>query len=118
MNRCRLADGRTDDAVGLARPDGSTVVGTRLVPAQLKVSFLPAALRWLPVWGRYWVLQLADDGRYAVIGEPTRQYLWVLSRTPSLSADDELAIRSRLVQQGYDLARWQPHRHTPPASTR
>lgn len=108
-NRCRLADGRLDEAIGQARPMGE-LVGDRLVPARLEVSFLPAWLRWLPVgWGSYWVLQLADDGRYAVVGEPSRQYLWVLSRTPQLAVADDSAIRSRLAEQGYNLQRLQPH---------
>ena len=109
INRCRLADGSTDDVVGLARPAGSVITGDQLQPAKLEVSFLPRALRWLPIWGDYWVIQRADDGRYAVISEASRKYLWVLSRVPQLSAADESAIRSRLVQQGFDLARWQAH---------
>lgn len=112
LNRCRLADGRIDDVLGLARPAGSVLAGDRLEPAKLEVSFLPAWLRWLPIWGDYWVIQRADDGRYAVISEASRKYLWVLSRTPQLSAADETAIRSRLVQQGFDLSPWQAHPHT------
>jgi apolipoprotein D and lipocalin family protein len=113
-NRCRTADGRMDEALGQARPTG-TLTGTTLSPARLEVSFLPAWLRWLPVgWGRYWVIQLADDGRYAVISEPTREYLWILSRQPRLSPADEAAIRSRLAQQGFgDLSKLQMHRHAP-----
>lgn len=113
-NRCRQADGRMDEALGQARPTG-TLNGTTLAPARLEVSFLPAWLRWLPVgWGRYWVIQLADDGRYAVISEPKREYLWILSRQPRLSAADEAAIRTRLAQQGFsDLSKLQMHRHTP-----
>jgi apolipoprotein D and lipocalin family protein len=111
-NRCRTAEGRFDEAVGLARPVGTLAAG-RLVPAKLEVSFLPAWLRWLPVgWGRYWVIQLAPDGRYAVVSEPTREYLWVLSRTPVLAAADESAIRSRLVELGFDLLRLQIHPQT------
>lgn len=53
VNRCRRADGQLEDIVGLARPAGSVLKGDRLEPAQLEVSFLPAALRWLPIWGRY-----------------------------------------------------------------
>ena len=115
LNRCRLADGRIDDVIGLARPAGSVLSGDRLEPARLEVSFLPRWLRWLPIWGDYWVIQRADDGRYAVISEASRKYLWVLSRTPQLSAADETAIRSRLLQQGFDLAEWQAHPHTPAA---
>ena len=113
VNRCRTADGRLDDALGGARPTG-TLRGTTLAPAQLEVSFLPGWIRWLPVgWGRYWVIQLAADGRYAVVSEPSRQYLWVLSRTPRLTSEDETAIRSRLQEQGFaaELARWQAHPH-------
>lgn len=114
LNRCRTAEDRFDEALGLARPTGR-LQGSRLEPAQLEVSFLPAWLRWLPVgWGRYWVIQLADDGRYAVISEPKREYLWILSRQPRLSPADEAAIRSRLAQQGFaDLSKLQMHRHMP-----
>jgi apolipoprotein D and lipocalin family protein len=115
LNQCRTADGKIDSAKGLARTSASRIEGNTLTPAQLEVSFLPAALRWLPIWGSYWVLDLAADGRYAVVGEGSREYLWVLSRTPSLAAADETAIRSKLQQQGYDLARWQAHPHTAPA---
>lgn len=116
INRCRLADGRFEDITGLARPAGSVLNGSKLEPAQLEVSFLPPLLRWLPIWGRYWVVQRPDDGRYVVVSEPSREYLWVLSRTPTLLSADETAIRSQLVQQGFDLARWQAHPHTPAAT--
>ena len=115
VNRCRTADGRVDEAMGRARPTG-VLRGTTLAPAQLEVSFLPEWIRWLPVgWGTYWVIQLAPDARYAVVSEPSRQYLWVLSRTPRLTPEDETAIRSRLIEQGFAaaLARWQSHPHSP-----
>jgi apolipoprotein D and lipocalin family protein len=113
LNRCRLADGRLDEASGIARPAGSTLRDQRLSPATLEVSFLPALLRWIPAWGSYWLVALADDGRYAVVSEPQRQYLWVLARAPRLSADDEATIRSLLTRQGFDLSRWQAHPHRP-----
>lgn len=115
INRCRNAAGEVESIVGLARPAGATLSGDKLQPARLEVSFLPRWLRWLPIWGSYWVIQFADDGRYAVVSEPGREYLWVLSRTPGLAPADESAIRSRLVQQGFDLGRWQNHKHLFPA---
>jgi len=116
LNRCKLADGRFDEAKGLARPAGSQLQGDTLQPAQLEVSFLPGWLRWVPAWGRYWVIDLASDGRYAVVSEPSREYLWVLARAPQLQPEDETAIRSRLIALGYDLSRWQAHRHSASAS--
>ena len=109
VNRCRNAEGRVESITGLARPAGAEIRGDALQPAQLEVSFLPSWLRWLPIWGSYWVIQLADDGRYAVVSEPKREYLWVLSRTRELLPADESAIRSQLVEQGFDLQRLQPH---------
>ena len=98
VNRCRTADG-VSEVDGVARRIGD---GTD----RLEVSFLPAALRWLPVgWGNYWVIGLAPDYRYAVIGEPSREYLWVLSRTPTLAADDWRAIEALLRERGYDPAK-------------
>lgn len=114
LNRCRNAAGAWEEALGLARPDGSLAAGL-LKPAQLKVSFLPAWLRWLPVgWGSYWVIDLAPDQRYAVVSEPSRQYLWILSRTPQLQAADEQHIRGLLTRLGFDLSRLQAHRQTTP----
>ena len=115
INRCRRADGSFDEAVGLARPRGE-VAGSQLRPARLEVSFLPQWLRWAQAiggwgWGAYWVIQLAPDYRYAVVGESSREYLWVLSRTPELAPEDDVAIRATLQKQGFDLTRLQAHTH-------
>jgi apolipoprotein D and lipocalin family protein len=97
-NQCVHADGKTDTAQGEARPAGA--------PARLEVRFAPGWLSWLPwVWGDYWVIELADDYRYAVVGTPSREYLWILSRTPTLAPADEQAILSALPRHGYDAAR-------------
>ena len=80
LNQCRTLDG-TIDARGVARVvDPGT-------SAKLKVRFAPAALSFLPfVWGDYWILGLAADYSWAVVGSPDRNYLWILSRTPQLPA--------------------------------
>lgn len=50
---------------------------------KLKVSFLPEAVRWIPVIrGDYWILKLDEDYQTVLVGEPSRKYLWVLSRDP------------------------------------
>jgi apolipoprotein D and lipocalin family protein len=109
-NKCVLVGGAEDLAIGTARPVGN-VQGNTLSPPKLQVAFTPVWLNWLPfVWGNYWVIQLADDYRYAVVSEPGRNYLWVLARKPQLSAEDEAAIRSRLQQQGFELSRLQTHK--------
>lgn len=46
--------------------------------AKLKVKFyVPPFLPIIPVTGDYWVLYIDDDYQYAVVGQPSRAYLWV-----------------------------------------
>ena len=116
LNRCKLADGKTDSVLGIARPPAGVarIEGGKLIPARLQVSFLPAWLRWTGIgWGAYWVIDLAPDGRYAIVSEASREYLWVLARQPALTPADELAVRARLQALGFDLARVQRHAHSP-----
>ena len=82
VNRCTGDDGRAITAYGVAR-----VVDAR-TSSKLKVRFAPALLSWLPlVWGDYWVLGLADDYSWAVVGSPDRKYLWILSRATALAGE-------------------------------
>ncbi len=110
-NTCTKADGSLSQVVGLARKQQPRLLGFALapgVPQKLEVRFAPSWLSWIPgVWAPYWVIQLADDYRYAVIGEPSRTYLWILSRTPTLSAIDRAQINGMLQLQGYDPAKLQ-----------
>ena len=74
-------------------------------PSVLQVRFAPAWLSFLPVWGDYWVIDLAPDYTTAVVGTPSRDYLWILSRTWHV----DLPTWARLVEaarrQGYDVSR-------------
>ena len=99
INRCRKQNGEIDEAEGrakLASNDGSNT--------KLKVRFAPAFLSFLPfVWGNYWIIDLAPDYSYAVIGEPDRKYLWVLSRKPVMDETTMQGILDRAKGKGYDL---------------
>jgi apolipoprotein D and lipocalin family protein len=114
-NQCRMLDGKEMQVVGQARPAHAAVLSNnQLSPPQLQVRFAPAWLSWLPmVWGDYWVIQLAPDYRYAVVGEPDREFLWVLARETQLSAADWSAIESKLKEQGYDPAKLVREKHLP-----
>lgn len=98
VNRCRAEGRRTIEAEGVAR-----VVDTQSF-AKLKVRFAPAWLSWLPpVWGDYWVMGLADDYSWAVVGSPDRKYLWVLSRTPALDAGTYERAIATARDNGFDV---------------
>lgn len=100
LNRCPQAGDRVDEALGEARrigPEGA---------ATLQVRFAPAWLSFLPfVWGSYWVVELDAAYQLAVVSEPQREYLWVLSRQPELPAAEWAALNERLRALGFDPAR-------------
>jgi apolipoprotein D and lipocalin family protein len=99
VNRCRKANGEISQAEGKARRKSAEDP-----PSKLEVRFAPPFLSIFPfVWGNYWIIDLAPDYTYAVIGEPSREYLWILSRTPVLGGDVYSAILERIRDQGYDL---------------
>jgi len=69
--------------------------------AKLKVQFF-----W-PFKAKYWIIDLADDYRYAVVSHPNRKYLWILSRTPTMDTVTYEKIISRLKAAGFDLSKLQ-----------
>ncbi|WEN16799.1 lipocalin family protein [Rhodanobacter sp. AS-Z3] len=96
-NACRTNDGKMDASDGVAK----RVQGQR---GALKVRFAPRVLAWLPwVWADYWVVELDPDYQWAVVGSPSRKYLWVLSRKPSMPAAQFREIRDRARQRGYPV---------------
>jgi len=96
-NACRTADGSIDVAEGTAR----AVKGH---PGRLQVRFAPDALAWVPlVWADYWVIDLDPDYQWAVVGEPDREYFWILSRTPMMDRALFEQLKARAEAVGYDL---------------
>jgi apolipoprotein D and lipocalin family protein len=64
--------------------------------AKLKVQFF-----W-PVRGDYWIIELDPDYRYAVVGHPSREYLWILSRTPTMDPAVYGKLIDRIAAHGFD----------------
>ena len=107
-NRCRTADGSFIQVVGEARQTG----GAR--SPKLQVRFAPAWLAFLPmVWGNYWIIDLDSGYQLAAVSEPSREYLWILSRTPTVDAAAYAALLARLRGMGFDTAKLDP---APPAN--
>ncbi|MBE2290787.1 MAG: lipocalin family protein [Chitinophagaceae bacterium] len=69
--------------------------------AKLKVQFF-----W-PFRGKYWIIDLANDYSYAVVGHPNRDYLWILCRTPQMEKATYNAILDRIKANGFDVSRLQ-----------
>jgi apolipoprotein D and lipocalin family protein len=100
VNRCQGENDEIVEAEGCARRASDDEPNSKL-----KVRFAPAYLSFLPfVWGDYWIIDLASDYSYAVIGEPERKYLWILARSKEIDEALLSEILTRVRKQGYDTA--------------
>ena len=93
LNECRDKDGDMESSQGRAK-----VVDTG-TNAKFKVTFF-----W-PFSGDYWIIDLGPNYEYAVIGEPKREHLWILSRTRQMDEALYAQILQRLAAQGYDTSK-------------
>ena len=89
LNRCTTEAKKEKEAIGVA-------YATDASNSRLKVSF------FRPFYGDYWIIMLDKAYRYAVIGDPSREYLWILSRTPELAEETTRNILQKLPALGYD----------------
>lgn len=59
-----------------------------------------------PLWPLklpYLIIDLADDYRYSVVGTNNFDFVWILAREPTLSAEDYEGILARLTERGYNV---------------
>ncbi len=100
VNECVKKDGTGERAVGEAK------IADKKTNAKLKVRFAPGALSFLPfVWGNYWIIDLDKDYGYVAIGEPKREYFWILARKPVLDDAVYQDIVRRAEAMGFSPAR-------------
>ncbi len=93
INKC-LKNGETDEANGKAFVvDGSN-------NSKLRVQFF-----W-PFRGDYWIIALDKETyNYAVVGTPSRKYLWILARTTELKENTLQNLISFAKERGFDTSR-------------
>lgn len=100
-NTCRKGGPEGIEKVSL----GKAKVVDKATGAKLKVSFFgPFFL------GDYWVLDHADDYSWAIVGEGSGRYLWLLTRdkpTPGLTQN----LTARAKAMGYDVSRLRVTKH-------
>lgn len=95
LNTCRK--GAPDGPVKTAEGRAKVVAGSD--GAKLKVAFFG------PFFADYWVLDRADDYSWAIVGEPSRKYLWILSRDATPGPEALAALVARVRALGYDTGR-------------
>jgi apolipoprotein D and lipocalin family protein len=95
VNRCRQSNGQFREATARA-----TVVPNS-GNAKLKVRF-----RGSPIAGDYWIIGL-DEKNYswALVGHPSRKFLWILARDPVLDPATYEKITTLADSLGYSRSR-------------
>jgi apolipoprotein D and lipocalin family protein len=89
---------KTGDKMKESTAKGVAWVPDPKVPAKLKVQFF-----W-PFSGNYWIIDLEKDYKYALVGDPSFKYLWILSREKVM---DEVTYNKLLeiaVKNGFDVS--------------
>ena len=100
---------------GVRNGEGRRIVGKaklsdpKEIPLQgeLRVSFFG------PFYSDYRIIELAPDYSYAVVTGSRKNYLWILSRQPSMPEGQVKEIVGRLAGQGFDTARLEYPRQSP-----
>jgi apolipoprotein D and lipocalin family protein len=67
--------------------------------------------------GDYWILEVGPSYEYAVVGHPSREYLWILSRTATLDAPTMQGVIARAASNEFDTSRLE-YTPQPPAGER
>jgi len=94
VNTCRDAAGQVTD-----RAEGYAYVADTQTRARLRVSF-----QW-PFFGDYWIVALADDYSWAIVSEPEREYLWILTREAAIGEALRADLVARAAALGFDPAK-------------
>ena len=90
INECH--EGKLDGPV--RRFAARAVASDPEVPGKLSLNFGYA-------YGDYWVIDVGEQYEYLVVGHPTRDYLWILSRERSLPRATLAGVLERAQQKGF-----------------
>lgn len=101
QNQCMTKAGELTTAEGIARLQTKQKLTNNAI---LEVRFAPTWLSWLPaVWGDYWIMRIAGNYEYSLVGTPDRDYLWVLSREENADPAIVQELLEYAGEQGFDI---------------
>jgi len=86
LNRCVMKNGTTQSMKTEAK------VADKTTNAKFDTRSAP---------GDYWIIDLDTDYKYAAVGDPKREFLWILSREPEISDAVYQNILRRVEKMGF-----------------
>jgi apolipoprotein D and lipocalin family protein len=94
LNQCHRADGSTMRAEGVAKLRDANGPKSRL-----KVTFF-----W-PFYGDYWIIDLDPNYQWVLVGEPKRDYLWVLARSRQIDPALYQRLMDKARSEHFDVSK-------------
>ncbi len=90
INRCTKIDtNKSSSVTGVAYATDDT-------NSKLKVSF------FRPFYGDYWIIDVDKDYKTALVGAPSREYLWILSRSKTIDEKTKQRLLLKASSFGFD----------------
>lgn len=100
INTCTTPRGRQRQVVGRATSvQGSGNARLRVGFGRLSTIFAQRTA------GNYWIIDIAPDYSWAMVGTPDRKFFWILSRTPQLPSDIVSQLTWQAADMGFDTNR-------------
>jgi len=94
INKCtNIKDERKKEAKAIAYAIDST-------NSKLKVSF------FRPFYGDYWIIDVDKDYKVALVGSPSREYLWILSRSKTIDEKTKKELLLKASKLGFDTKKF------------
>ena len=101
INKCRL--GSPQGKLKVA--EGRAWIVDLTTNAKLKVQFFLSRFRIPFFAGNYWILDLDSDYQYVLVGDKSRNYLWILSRSKQLDSKIFEDLKARAEELGFDTSK-------------
>lgn len=90
---------KESDPVKIKESNGKAWVPDPAYPGRLKVQFF-----W-PFAGNYYILDLDANYQFVLIGDPSRNFLWILCRTKQMDTAIYQRLTAKAKAFGFDISR-------------
>ena len=104
VNRC-IKKGSTNKEDKPKEATARAWVVDETTNAKLKVQFPLREIKLGFLSGNYWIIDLDENYQYVMVGDPTRDYLWILSRSKIMAPETLSALITKAKNVGYDIDR-------------
>lgn len=105
-------DGYYDVITTYKKPGDEKIHSTtsKIFPSGAQSAKMKAQFIW-PVKIDYWVIELADDYSYVVVGHPDHKFLFIMSRNQRMSKTMYDDIVERCKEKGYEVEKLTSQQH-------